>query len=147
MINPQYIAIAIEKTSDPKAREHLERIEALARELAALEHDIPAKIAANKSNRGEEPVKLSQNQKATLADVNEDLANIDKESLELFKNASNAREILESLTFELPGSPKDWSFMLPKTHPEDRALIEEVVRAQRTIDEEMKKYLETYPSE
>ncbi len=146
MINPQFIVLALEKTSDPEAREHLKRIEALARELTVLERDFPAKIAANKNKRGEKPTKLKKDEKAMLTEFDEDLANIDKESLELFRNASNAREILEALTFELPGSPKDWGWMLPKAHPEDRAAIEEVVRVQRALDDEMKKYLETYPS-
>lgn len=147
MINPKFIALAAEKTSDPKAREHLKRIEVLARELVVLERGFPSKIAASKARRGEEPTKLKKGEKAMLAEFDEDVANIDQEeAMEHFKNASNAREILESLAFELPGSPKDWSFMLPKAHPADRVLIEEVVSVQRAIDEEMKKYLETYPS-
>jgi hypothetical protein len=146
MINPQFIAIAIEKTSDPRAREHLKRIETLARELVALERDFPSKVAASKSKRGEKPTKLRKDEKAMLAEFDEDIVNIDREALEHFRKASSSREILEALTFELPGSPRDWSFMVPKANPEDRALIEEVVAVQRALDEEMKRYLETYPS-
>lgn len=146
MINSQFIALAIEKTSDPKAREHLKRIEVLARELVALERDFPSKIAANKSKRGENPTKLKEDEKAMLAEFDEDVADIDREALKHFRNTSSPREILEALTFELPGSPRDWGFMIPKAHPADRGLIEEVVRVQRALDEEMKRYLGTYPS-
>jgi hypothetical protein len=145
MINPHYLVLAMEKTTDPEARAHLKRIEAFARDLAVLERDFPNKVAANKSKRGDRPVKLSKEQKAVLADVDEDLADIDRESLARFESASSAREILEALTYELPGSPKDWSWMVTKAHPDDRPLIEEVISAQRALDEEMLNYLETYP--
>ena len=144
MVNPQFIALAAGKTSNPEEQEHLKRIEALARELATLEYEFPAKIAANKNRRGEKPTKLTKNEKTALAEFDEDRANIDRETLKLFESTASAREIVEALSLELPGVPKDWSWMVPKAHPQDRALIEQVVAAQRALDAEMKKYLEAY---
>ena len=146
MINPRYLAIAAGKTTDPESQRQLQRIEALARELVALERDFPERIRTNKQARGEDPVRLSADEASTLADIDEDMADIDRDLLAFSRNASSATEILEMLTFELPGAPQDWSWMLPQTHPEDRPLIEEIVRLQRLIDAEMKQYLASHES-
>ncbi len=145
MINPLFIELALEKVAEPDAREQLQRIKHLALELAASELAFPERLAANRRERGEKPTVLSKSQQAALSDIDEDIALNDRESLKMFKDAANAREILEAVTFELPGAPKDWSWMLPHAHLEDRADIEQVVALQRSLDEAITRFLESYP--
>jgi len=85
MIDPHYIWSAALEISDPKAKDQLKQIEAIAAELALLGHALPGKIAEHRSRRGEKPEKLSGDQKSVLGEVDEELANFEREQLEIFR--------------------------------------------------------------
>jgi hypothetical protein len=53
-------------------------------------------------------------------------------------------EVIESLSFTLPGVPVDWSFLLKRLHADDRPAVEDIIQRQRALRTAMAGYLERF---
>lgn len=144
MISPRYFAAAVAKTANADEQEALARLEAMAAEVATLETDFPRWLDARKAARNESKVKLSKEQRLFVAAIPGDLAAGEAETLRLLQELPTAVEVVESLSFTLPGVPLDWSFLLPALHADDRPAVEDIIERQRALRTAMAGYLERF---
>jgi hypothetical protein len=144
MISPKYIAAAAAKTANADEQEALARIEAMAAEIAVLEGEFPQWLESRKAGRNESKVKLSKEQRLFVAAIPGDLAAGEAETLRLLRELPTAVEVIESVSFTMPGVPLDWSFLLPGLHADDRPAVEDIIRRQRALRAALAEYLERF---
>lgn len=144
MISPRYIAAAVAKAANADEREALARIEAMAAEIATLESEFPQWLEARRASRNEPKVKLSKEQRLFVAALPGDMAAGEAETLRLMQDLPTAVEVIESVSFTMPGVPLDWSFLLPGLHADDRSAAEDIIQRQRALRAAFADYLERF---
>lgn len=145
-MNPHYFTIAAHKTRSDEGLELLEHLALSAQALRLLEAELPAKINANKVQRGEVVPELSAAQTAELITFTENQKELESELCRDFMNMHSAGEIAWSLHYGLSSDIKQGEKLLDYYHEADKDLAHEVLSQKRKLLDQLTHFLERNPA-
>ena len=123
----------------------LDQLLSLALRLDEVEAGFESRINAGKAARGEGPTKLSKARREELNQLSEDEKELEKEMLLECEKMADAREIVAGLHMDFELDLSSSKEMLRHVHPDDAAVVQDLIDAKLGLYEAIARFHDTYP--
>ncbi len=135
----------IERAETPAFKALAEKLAANFKELYRLNRELPGLISKNRERREGKKPKLSRSQKAFLAQADRDAVKAAADIKKIFSEIKGERAMMKAALKMESSDFKSGDWMLETVHPDDRPMVERIRSLQRSMIQEMEKFLDRAP--